>query len=170
MSFWNKQAYEIALKISGGHELHADLVSHVYILIQKYDLTEEELPRTFAKFAYNQWNWRESDFNRTFKSPQNVEITEYIPAKEEDESPSEAQKIFRGYLDQSPTDDNELFCKEIAKMYICGMTYREIRSETGISLDTINKALKKFKHDVLLNSPNSYRILQSIDDSSPSRY
>lgn len=169
MSFWAKQAYEIALKISGGHELHADLVSHVYILLQKYDLTEEELPKTFARFAYNQWNWRESDFNRTFKSPQNVEITEYIPIKDED-SPSEALNLFRDYIEQSPTDDNELFCKEIAKMYICGMTYREIRSETGISLDTINKALKKFKHDVLLNSSHSNRLFKSTDELSPSRY
>jgi hypothetical protein len=168
MSFWAKEAYEIAYKITRGNELHSDLVSHVYILLQKYDLTEEELPKTFAKFAYNQWNWRESDFNRSFKSPQNIEISEFIPAKEEDESPSEAQNIFRGYLDQSPTDDNELFCKEIAKMYICGMTYREIRSETGISLDMINKALKKFKHDVL-NSSHSSRILQSINDSPSSR-
>ena len=169
MSFWGREAYEIALKISGGHELHADLVSHVYILLQKYNLSEEELPRTFAKFAYNQWNWKESDFNRSFRAQGYSELTEMIPDREPDGSPSEAQKIFRDYLESSPDDEQDLFCKEIAKMYICGMTYRDIRAETGISLDTINKALKKFKHDVL-NSPNSSRLLQSTDDFSPCRY
>jgi len=163
--FWNREAYKIAEKITGGHELSCDLVSHVFLILNRYKLSEEDLPRTFARFAYNQWNWRESDFNKTMRGRNTIEIIDII--EEENILASDLQDRFRDYLESSPENDNELFCKEIAKMYICGMTYREIRSETGISLDMINKALKQFKNDVFntidgsgssesyLNSPSS---------------
>jgi DNA-directed RNA polymerase specialized sigma24 family protein len=164
--FWSSEAYKIAKKITGGHELSCDLVSHVYLILNRYTLSEEDLPRTFARFAYNQWNWRESDFNKSMRARNTIEITDII---EEDQIIStDLQDKFRDYIESSPENDNELFCKEIAKMYICGMTYREIRSETGISLDMINKALKQFKYDVL-NTIDSSRSIQSYHDSSPSR-
>jgi hypothetical protein len=48
------------------------------------------------------------------------------------------------------------------------MTYREIRSETGISLDMINKALKQFKNDVF-NTIDGSGSSESYSYSSPSR-
>jgi hypothetical protein len=164
--FWSKEAYKIAEKITGGHELSCDLVSHVYIILSRYTIPEDEIPRTFAKFAYNQWRWRESEFNKSMRAFNHSEIDDIIQS--EDTSPSIEQNLFRDYLEKPSEDDNELFCKEIAKMYICGMTYREIRSHTGIELHVINKAIKQFKHDVL-NTINSSRDLQSHYDSSPSR-
>jgi len=58
------------------------------------------------------------------------------------------QQILDAYLEQSPDNDEELFCKEITKMRLMGMTYREIKGLTGINLDTINKAINKFKYDI----------------------
>jgi hypothetical protein len=40
------------------------------------------------------------------------------------------------------------FIKEITKMHLCGMTFRDIKELTGISLDTIHKTIKQFKNDL----------------------
>jgi transposase len=64
-------------------------------------------------------------------------------------------------MHQSPTDDQELFTKEITKMHLMGMTYREIRNETGISLDTIHLAIKQFKNDLFITYNYSNRDCKS---------
>jgi transposase len=51
-----------------------------------------------------------------------------------------------------PKDDQELFIKEVTKMHLYGMTYREIKENTGLGLDTIHKTIKKFKHDLYFYS------------------
>ena len=33
-------------------------------------------------------------------------------------------------------------------MHLYGMTYREIKENTGLGLDTIHKTIKKFKYDL----------------------
>jgi uncharacterized protein YerC len=50
---------------------------------------------------------------------------------------------------------------EITKMHLMGMTYREIRNETGISLDTIHLAIKQFKHDLSDYNITANRICES---------
>jgi uncharacterized protein YerC len=45
-----------------------------------------------------------------------------------------------------------------------GMTYREIRTLTGISLDTIHLAIKQFKYDLSDYNNNANRISESIPE------
>jgi DNA invertase Pin-like site-specific DNA recombinase len=79
-----------------------------------------------------------------------VPIPEGFDKMQEDHVYNETQyqQILDAYLEQSPDNDEELFCKEITKMRLMGMTYREIKGLTGINLDTINKAINKFKYDL----------------------
>jgi transposase len=66
-----------------------------------------------------------------------------------------------------PKDDQELFIKEITKMHLYGMTYREIKKNTGLGLDTIHKTIKKFKYD-LYNYRNGDG--EGAPDLEPSEY
>ena len=94
--FWNREAYNIALKITGGSELHRDLVSDVFIILSQYNISDAHLPKTFARFAYNQWKWPGSEFNKKFNPP--IRLIPYesdVASKETDEDISEYQK----YLD-----------------------------------------------------------------------
>lgn len=168
--FWQKQAYDIAFKLTKGSHFHRDLVSHVFILLSKYDIPEKDLPRAFARFAYNQWTWPESEFNRLFRDKYHSEdVTEFLPARDEDHLPSDAQLILEQYLERDTDDDTEFFCREVTKMYLCGMTYREIRAETGLCLDIIHKAIKQFKYD-FYNTITRNRSSKGIDDSSSPGY
>ena len=81
--FWHEEAYKIAKKITNNHDLHRDLVSNVFILLHKYELEADVLPKMFARFAWNQWNWRDSEFNRQFRFPAN-ELTELADEQLED--------------------------------------------------------------------------------------
>ena len=148
MEFWKKEAYIIANKITGGNNLHHDLVPHVYLLLAKLDIKPQDLPRVFARWAYNQYNWKESKFNQLYRG--SVPIPEGFDkiAEEDVYNETQYQQILDAYLEQSPDNDEELFCKEITKMRLMGMTYREIKGLTGINLDTINKAINKFKYDI----------------------
>lgn len=148
MEFWKKEAYNIAYKITGGNELYHDLVPHIYILLSKLDIREQDLPRVFARWAYNQYNWKESKFNQLYRG--SMLIPEGFDKIADDDTYHETQyqQILDAYLEQSPDNDEELFCKEITKMRLMGMTYREIKGLTGINLDTINKAINKFKYDI----------------------
>jgi DNA-directed RNA polymerase specialized sigma24 family protein len=117
--------------------------------MDKYSVPEEDLPRTFVRFAYNQWNWYQSDFNKTFRGSANlVELSDLLPDDMDDMAPSALKLFFDAYMEQSPADETDIFCREITKMYLYGMTYREIMAETGISLNIIHKAIKQVKHDI----------------------
>ena len=144
--FWEKDAYAIAKKLTTNHELHRDLVSHVFILLHKYELEANVLPKMFARFAWNQWNWKESAFNKEMRFPSN-ELGEIIQDESED-VPNKYQNLINKFLMTRPKDDQDLFIKEVTKMHLYGMTYREIRDNTGICLDTIHKTIKKFKYDL----------------------
>lgn len=148
MEFWKKEAYDIAFKITGGNQLFNDLVPHVYLLLSNLNISEQDLPRVFARWAYNQYNWKESKFNQLYRG--SIMIPDDFDKIAEDDGYNENQyqQILDAYLDQSPDNDEELFCKEITKMRLMGMTYREIKGLTGINLDTINKAINKFKYDL----------------------
>jgi uncharacterized protein YerC len=74
---------------------------------------------------------------------------------------TKAQELLDDYLHQSPEDDQKMFTKEITKMHLMGMTYREIRTLTGISLDTIHLAIKQFKYDLSDYNTFTNRICES---------
>ena len=54
-------------------------------------------------------------------------------------------------------------------MHLMGMTYREIRNETGISLDTIHLAIKQFKNDLSDYNITTNRICESSNELQSSR-
>ena len=163
--FWNREAYNIALKITGGSELHRDLVSDVFIILSHYNISDADLPKTFARFAYNQWKWPGSEFNKKFNPP--IRLIPYesdVASKETDEDISEYQQYLDSYMDKSPEDDQELFCKEITKMHLYGMTYRDIKAETNLPLRVIHGAIKQFKNDLHFIHTGEPRDSESIHD------
>lgn len=160
MEFWKKEAYLIASKITGGNPISSDLVSHVYLLVHELGITSEDLPRVFARYAYNQYNWRDSTFNKHFRLNDPLPDL-YDKETDQDYHETEMQKLLDAYMDKSPCDDQELFTKEITKMHLMGMTYRDIRTLTGISLDTIHLAIKQFKYDLSDYNTFTNRICES---------
>jgi len=167
--FWSREAYEISKKITGNNELHVDLVSHVFLLLHQLNISEDELPRTFAKFAYNQWTWQQSEFNRMYqRGIINIELPDSFTSKDAEDF-SEYEDLLIQYIEMAPKDDNDLFCKEIAKMHLYGMTYRDIRNETDLSLQTIHQAIKQFKYDLynFYNHTDINRTGKSVDDVQP---
>lgn len=163
--FWNREAYNIALKITGGSDLHRDLVSDVFIILSQYNISEADLPKTFARFAYNQWKWPGSEFNKKFNPP--IRLLPYesdVASKETDEEISEYQQYLDKYMERSPEDDQELFCKEITKMHLYGMTYRDIKAETNLPLRVIHGAIKQFKNDLHFIHTSEPRDSKSIHD------
>jgi hypothetical protein len=163
--FWNREAYNIALKITGGSELHRDLVSDVFIILSQYNISDADLPKTFARFAYNQWKWPGSEFNKKFNPP--IRLIPYesdVASKETDEDISEYQQYLDSYMEKSPEDDQELFCKEITKMHLYGMTYRDIKAETNLPLRVIHGAIKQFKNDLHFIHNGEPRDSESIHD------
>ena len=163
--FWNREAYNIALKITGGSDLHRDLVSDVFIILSQHNISDADLPKTFARFAYNQWKWPGSEFNKKFNPP--IRLIPYesdVASKETDEDISEYQQYLDSYMDKSPEDDQELFCKEITKMHLYGMTYRDIKAETNLPLRVIHGAIKQFKNDLHFIHTGEPRDSESIHD------
>ena len=163
--FWNREAYNIALKITGGSELHRDLVSDVFIILSQYNISDADLPKTFARFAYNQWKWPGSEFNKKFNPP--IRLIPYesdVASKETDEDISEYQQYLDSYMEKSPENDQELFCKEITKMHLYGMTYRDIKAETNLPLRVIHGAIKQFKNDLHFIHTGEPRDSKSIHD------
>ena len=163
--FWNREAYNIALKITGGSELYRDLVSDVFIILSQYNISDADLPKTFARFAYNQWKWPGSEFNKKFNPP--IRLIPYesdVASKETDEDISEYQQYLDSYMEKSPENDQEMFCKEITKMHLYGMTYRDIKAETNLPLRVIHGAIKQFKNDLHFIHTGEPRDSESIHD------
>lgn len=163
MEFWEREAYIIAEKVTGGNPVYRDLVSHVYLLVYELNITSSDLPRVFARYAYNQYNWRDSQFNKQYRLNDPLPDV-YDKANDSEYHETEIQLLLDSYMDKSPSDDQELFTKEITKMHLMGMTYREIRNETGISLDTIHLAIKQFKNDLHITYYYSNRDCQSSNE------
>ena len=161
MEFWKKEAYIIAGKITGGNPISSDLVSHVYLLVYDLGIRQEDLPRVFARYAYNQYNWRDSTFNKLYKTHDELPDLDSRQSDDESYEVTKAQELLDDYLHQSPEDDQKMFTKEITKMHLMGMTYREIRTLTGISLDTIHLAIKQFKYHLSDYNNTTNRICES---------
>jgi hypothetical protein len=143
MEFWKHEAYQIARKITSNHELQGDLVGHVFILMNRFDFHVSDIPAVFARFAYNQWNWQRSEFWRLYRS--DGEAINDVIDSHDSPSNNEFSEMLDAYLH---SNDGDPFIKEITKMHLCGMTFRDIKELTGISLDTIHKTIKQFKNDL----------------------
>lgn len=87
-----------------------------------------------------------------------------VASKEADEEISEYQQYLDKYMEKSPENDQELFCKEITKMHLYGMTYRDIKAETNLPLRVIHGAIKQFKNDLHFIHTGEPRDIKSIHD------
>jgi len=147
MNFWNKQAYDIAKRITSDRDIHRDLVSFIYILLHDRNIVSISLPATFARYAYQQYNWKNSEFNKLYVSFDR-DISEINIEKIcEDYEESHYGNMLDEYFEQKSSNDAEFFCKEIAKLVFQSMSYREIEALTGIRIKDIFNAIKQFKHD-----------------------
>ena len=164
--FWEHEAYKIAKKITNGSPLHKDLVGHIYLLLYNRNIPEEDLPRTFARFAYNQYKWPGSDWNKQFNTMAHMVSLDYdIPLQsDDDDEEQEHQKYLREYMDKESNDDQELFIKEVTRMHLYGMTFRDIKAQTGLSLRVIHSAIKQFKYELYCNHPDLIGISQGSPD------
>jgi uncharacterized protein YerC len=164
VEFWNKQAYEIAKKVTGNHELHTDLVAHVFLLLQDKEIPDDDLPKLFARYCWNQWTWKESDFNKIFRCHSFEEARNKANDEEEIISSNQMyKKILYNYLSDISETREDMFIKGVAQMYLKGWTYRKINKKTGLSLGIIHKTMKKLKYD-LYNYTDEHRNGKSIAD------
>ena len=150
--FFNSgKPFEIASNITGGDELTGDLVNFVYLAMYEYDKPIEDYTKFFTRLAYNQWNWSDSAFNKLYKPPFN-ELNDYsMKAESEDNEENEYRKFLRDYLETPSDEITEWYKKEIAKLFVQGMTYREIQKGTKINLRYISETIKQFIDDVNYN-------------------
>ena len=164
--FWEHEAYKIARKITNGSPLYKDLVGHIYLLLYNRNIPEEDLPRTFARFAYNQYKWPGSDWNKQFNTMAHMVSLDYdIPLQSDDDNEEEGhQKYLREYMDKESNDDQELFIKEVTRMHLYGMTFRDIKAQTGLSLRVIHSAIKQFKYELYCNHPDINWTIQGSPD------
>ena len=147
--FNSSKPYEIAANITRGHELTNDLVSFVYIIMHEYKKPIEDPCKFFTRLAHNQWNWQDSEFNKIHKPPF-TELNENLtPDKDQDNTESEYKKFLRDYVNEDSDDIVEWYKKEMAKLFMQGMTYREIQSKTSINLRYISETIKQFKYDCI---------------------
>lgn len=143
----------IANRITNKHQLTSDLVNHVFLIMHGKHI--DDFAAFFARCAYQQWNWYQSEFNRQYRC-EFIELNEDItPTEITDQQESRYQKFLRDYLEDHSGDMVEWYKKEIAKLFIQGMTYREIQSRTTINLRYISETIKQFKHDVRNNFEQS---------------
>ena len=166
--FNSKKPYEIASNITGGHELTNDLVSFVYLIMYDYPKDIEDVTKFFTRLAHNQWNWCDSPFNLLHKPPF-CELYDNYPDKNQDTQENEYKRFLRDYLEEPTNEITEWYKKEIAKLFLQGMTYREIQSGTKINLRYISETIKQFKNDVS-NNFNKCRISNGNANSSPAEY
>lgn len=147
MEFWNKEAYDIAKRITNDREIHRDLVAFVYILLHDKGIVPISLPAVFARYAYRQFHLKNSEFNRLYLSfsvdISSINIESVVSEYEE----NNYGVLLDEYFDQKSKSESEFFCKEIAKLVFQSMSYREIEALTGIGITSIYKAIKQFKND-----------------------
>jgi len=146
VDFWNtNQPYDIACKITGGNELYKDLVPHVYLIIK--DRPAKDWSRLFARVAYQQYYWSESEFNRLYKRYICQDLSYLVTDEHNIEGENEYQRALRDFLDRETTTIEEWYTTELTKMRLSGMTYRAIEAKTKLNSREISTALKIFKHE-----------------------
>lgn len=147
VEFWNREAYTIARKITSDRDIHRDLVAFVYILLHDKGIVPQSLPATFARWAYQQYNWKDSAFNKQYANYHlDIDSIDYDKIDEKYQE-SKYGRLIDEYFDQESQSENEFFCKEIAKLVFQSMSYREIERLTGIRHDIVCNAIKQFRND-----------------------
>jgi hypothetical protein len=152
--FNTKEPYKIANLITNNHELSGDLVSHVYfIMLERKDFIKDK-GAFFASVSYKQWKLPNSDFNRIYRQ-RNFEYFDETHSNEQDEviiADDRYKEHLHDYINAPSKTPEEWFVKEVAYLWIQGMTYREIESKVKLNIRYVTETIKQFKHDLY----NSY--------------
>jgi len=147
--FETEEPYIIANNLTGGHELAYDLVAHVYLIMtERNDIKSEK--GFFITCCSRQWKLPNSEFNLKYRP---VFTTEYIDDQFEHDTEiihNDKFKMFLNeYLQKQPATIEDWYVREVAILWMDGMTYREISKATTINIRYITEAIKQFKNDVL---------------------
>lgn len=165
MNFFDTtEPYDIADKVTNCHELAPDLVAHVYLLMRDREGIENDAA-FFARCAYQQWNWRNSEFNRMYESHfKSVEFNEGLLCELSEEviHNDQFREHFDKYIASKPIDIYDWYRREITFLHLSGMNYRTIEKKVGINRRYITEIIKQFKNDVF----NSYYSGGGVDDPS----
>jgi hypothetical protein len=146
--FNSRKPYDIADKITNEGELSADLVAHIYILMQSRDDIENPAA-FFARCAYQQYNWKNSEFNRLYNPYFTSEFNDDISIEDDDIIHNDKYRDFlNDYFEQSDGSPVDWYKKELVRMWLSGDTYRTISKNTTINIRYITEAIKQFKNDV----------------------
>lgn len=147
--FETNKPYEIANNMTRNHELAPDLVAHVYlIMVEKNDIKDET--KFFVTCCHRQWTLPNSEFNRQYRPVFTTEYNDEVFEHDETILHNDKFKQFMNeYLITTPPTIEAWYCREVAILWMDGMTYREISKETKINIRYITEAIKQFKHDVL---------------------
>lgn len=150
MNFFDTaEPYEIANNMTGHHELAPDLVAHVYLIMQSKDNIENERS-FFITCCSKQWRFKNSEFNRQFRPVFTSEFNDEQFEHDETIIHNDKFKQFLNeYLLETPPTIEAWYVREVAILWMDGMTYREISKATTINIRYITEAIKQFKHDVL---------------------
>lgn len=160
--FETNEPYEIAKKITNNHYLSGDLVSFLYEkLIDKEDI--RDIRAIFTSWCYYQWVWSDSAFRNLHRLECEYGVQCELTQREEEETPE--QKLLRDYIEESTNNVEDWAVKEIVKLRLQGMTFKEIRDKVRITDYTVNKAIEKFKDD-FINYYNTHNNNECINSDS----
>ena len=162
--FESEQPYKIADRITNESELSPDLVVHVFFIMEKKNDIEDE-PAFFARTAYQQWNWTNSEFNRLHRTNElRFEDDGNIPDPLEEviiDNGSKYLEFMRSYMDATPKSPEDWFKIQVGRMVLEGLTYRQIEKKTNLNKRYITETIKQLKDDIF----NSYYVKCYRDDS-----
>jgi hypothetical protein len=156
MSFFDTdEPYEIVNNMTNSDELAPDLVAHVYLIMQsKENILNEK--GYFISIASKQWKLHNSEFNRLYRPYFTTELTDNLTEEDNDVFYDGKYKQFLDdYINKTPETAEDWYIREVALLWMDGMTYAQINKQFKINNRYISEAIKQFKNDVL-NSYNSH--------------
>jgi len=162
MSFFESQEpYEIAKSITGNNELHGDLVTHVYMIMKRKKIINEKV--FFIGCAHRQWVLPQSEFNKLYR-PLRYRTVEDYQFKDYDHETCENKyrDFLNEYLEKKPENLEKWYIRELVKLRMYGMTYRQIEKQAKINRAYVIEAIKQFKNDII-NSYNESSNSVNID-------
>ena len=150
--FKTEEPYRIADKITNESELSPDLVVHVYFIMLKKTEQIDDEAAYFARTAYQQWNWSNSDFNKLNRVNElRFEDDGQIHDPIDDVIIENGQKyldFLRDYMNRKPPTPEDWFKIKVGQMVMDGMTYREIEGKTKLNKRYITETIKQLKDDI----------------------
>lgn len=152
MSFFDtEQPYKIADKITNESELSPDLVVHVYFIMQNKTEIDNEAG-FFARTAYQQWNWSNSEFNRLHRTNElRFEDDGNIPDPIDEliiDNGAKYLKFLREYMEKEGGKSEDWFKRELGRMVLEGETYRTIEKKTKLNKRYITETINQLKNDI----------------------